>query len=293
MGDLTRRVAVAAVGIPAVFAMLYAGGWVLGVPLAVLAAMAATEVYRLAEAKGVWPLRWPGMTAAGGLVLLAVSRQSFAAFAPWGMSVLLGLGGLTLILALWARGPQGAPLSAVAVTLVAPLYAGVTIAFIPLLHALPARLLWGEPNPSPWLGTVVVALPLAATWLGDSAAYFAGTAWGRAKLFPTVSPKKSWVGAWAGVAGAAGGTVAWFLIARGLMPQIPVRGLAVAAAMGVVLGIGAIFGDLGESLLKREAGVKDSGSIFPGHGGVLDRLDALAFTLPVAYALLAGMEAFR
>lgn len=293
MGDLTRRVAVAAVGIPAVFAMLYAGGWVLGGPLAVLAAVGAAEMYRLAEAKGVWPFRWPGMVAAGGLVALAVARPSFAAFAPWGMGMLLALAGLTLIVALWARGPQGSPLSALAVTVLAPLYAGVAVAFIPLLHALPTRLLWGEPNPSPWLGTVVVALPLAATWLGDSAAYFAGTAWGRAKLFPTISPNKSWVGAWAGVGGAGVGTVLWFFVARGFMPGIPVQGWAAAAAMGVILGIGAIVGDLGESLLKREAGVKDSGSIFPGHGGVLDRLDALTFTLPLAYALLAGAEALR
>jgi phosphatidate cytidylyltransferase len=293
MGDLPRRVAVAAVGIPAIFAMLYAGGWLLGAPMAVLAAMGAAEMYRLAEARGVWPLRWLGMVAAAGVVLLAVARPAFAAFAPWGLGVLLGLGGLTLTVALWARGPQGSPLSAVAVTVLGPLYAGLTIAFVPLLHALPTRLAWADPDPSPWLGALAVALPLAATWLGDSAAYFAGTAWGRAKLFPTVSPKKSWVGAWAGVAGAAAATVLWLLVARAVMPNIPFRGLVVAAGMGVVLGIGAIFGDLAESLLKREAGVKDSGSIFPGHGGVLDRLDALAFTLPLAYALLTASEALR
>ena len=92
---------------------------------------------------------------------------------------------------------------------------------------------------------------------------------------------------------AAAATVLWLLVARAVMPNIPFRGLVVAAGMGVVLGIGAIFGDLAESLLKREAGVKDSGSIFPGHGGVLDRLDALAFTLPLAYALLTASEALR
>ncbi|MEJ2205084.1 MAG: phosphatidate cytidylyltransferase [Gemmatimonadota bacterium] len=291
MRDLPRRLGVAAVGIPAVLGVLYVGGWTLGIPMALLAALGAGEVYRLAETKGVRAFRWPGMIAAGGIVLLAVAHPSFVAFAPWGLSVILCLGGLTLTVALWSRGPQGSPMSAVAVTVLGPLYAGVTVAFIPLLHALPTRMAWGEADPSPWLGTIVVTLPLAATWVGDSAAYLAGTAWGRSKLFPAISPNKSWVGAWAGVAGAAGATALWTLVARGPMPGSPVGAPALAAAMGAILGVGAIVGDLGESLLKREVGVKDSGTLFPGHGGVLDRLDALSFTLPLAYALLVGTEA--
>jgi phosphatidate cytidylyltransferase len=290
MGDLPRRAAVAVIGIPAVLALLYFGGWVLGVPLAVIAALGAGEVYRLAETRGVWPLRWPGMIVSGGLALLAVAHPSFSGFAPWALGAILVLGALSLTMALWARGPRGSPLAAVTVTLFGPLYAGVTVAFIPLIHALPTRLDWGHLTPSPWLGTLAVVLPLAATWVGDSMAYFAGTAWGRSKLFPSISPNKSWVGAWAGVAGAAAGVTVWYLAVRGVMPGLPLRGLGLAAGLGAILGLGAIIGDLVESLLKREAGVKDSGSLFPGHGGVLDRLDALSFTFPLTYALLALAE---
>lgn len=293
MGDLPRRAAVAVVGIPSVLALLYFGGWVLGLPLAVLAGVGAFEVYRLAEAGTARPLRWPGVFAAAGLVILAAARPTFTSVAPGALAVVLGLGGLTLLLALWWRGPGGSPLASVSITLFGALYAGMPVAFVLLLHALPGRSGWGGATPSPWMGTLAVVLPLAATWVGDSAAYFAGTAWGRRKLFPAISPKKSWVGAWAGIIGASAGAVGWLFVARSVMPDLPVGGAGVAAGMGAVLGVGAILGDLGESLLKREAGVKDSGALFPGHGGMLDRLDALAFTIPVAYLLLAVAEAVR
>jgi phosphatidate cytidylyltransferase len=131
---------------------------------------------------------------------------------------------------------------------------------------------------------------LAATWLGDSTALFVGTAWGHGGLAPSISPKKSWVGVWGGLAGAGVAAAVWFVIAEARLPGLPVPGPLVAVLVGVVLGIAAIVGDLVESLFKRDAGVKDSGSFFPGHGGVLDRLDALIFTLPAAYVALVALE---
>jgi phosphatidate cytidylyltransferase len=98
------------------------------------------------------------------------------------------------------------------------------------------------------------------------------------------------VGVWAGLAGAGAAGVAWWAVAGTLLPHQPVQSPIAAAGIGVLLGVGAILGDLAESLLKREAGVKDSGAVFPGHGGVLDRLDALTFTLPTAYAALMLLE---
>jgi phosphatidate cytidylyltransferase len=290
--DLGARVAVAAVGIPAVLGLLYAGGWVLGVPLAVIAALGAGEVYRFAEARGVRAFGWMGMPAAGAVVLIAVARPDFPSMAPWVLGLMGALAVGSLKLALVWRGPKGSPLGAVSVTLFGALYAGLPTAFVVFLHAMPSRMDWGELRASPWMGLMVVALPLSATWIGDAAAYFAGSAWGKKKLFPSVSPGKSWVGAWAGTAGAAAAGAGWLLVARPFLPGLPVSGVGVAAGMGAILGVAAIMGDLSESLLKREAGMKDSGHLFPGHGGVLDRLDALVFTIPTAYILLWIAETF-
>lgn len=288
-GDLGRRVAVAGVGVPAIVGLLYAGGWMLGVPLALLAAIGALETYRLGGARGVRPFRAPGALVAGAVVLVAVARPGFAAAAPWILALVGSLTVATLVAALFLRGPAGAPLEAVAVTLVGALYAGLPVAFVPWLLALPAGLGWGEGSSSPWLGPITVALPLATTWIGDAAAYFAGSAWGRAKLFPSVSPGKSWIGAWAGVGAAAAVGLVWHAVATRVLPGLDLSAVG-AVAVGAALGVAAIFGDLTESLLKREAGVKDSGSLFPGHGGALDRLDALTATLPLSYVLLLAAE---
>lgn len=289
MSDLAKRWAVALVGIPAVLALLYAGGWPLAVPVAVLTALGALEVHRMAAQSGVAPLRALGAVGAGGLVLIAAWRPTFAGFAPVALAALVLLAGTTLIGAIAARSPQEKPLAAVAVTMFGVLYVGLPMAFVPLLHALPDTHGWSAG--SNWAGALVVALPLAATWLGDAVALYAGTAWGKGGLAPSISPNKSWVGVWGGLAGAGLAAAVWFRIAGPRLPGLPVPGLLVAALVGVGLGIGAIFGDLAESLLKRDAGVKDSGAIFPGHGGVLDRLDALIFTLPAAYLALVAMEA--
>jgi len=284
--DLGPRLAVAAVGIPAVLGLLYVGGWVLGVPLALVAALGAGEVYRFAETRGVRPIGWMGMPVAAAVVLAAVARPDFPSMAPWVLGLLGGLVVGALKVALVVRGPQGSPLGSVSVTLFGAVYAGLPVAFAVLLQAMPTRLDWGGLSPAPWMGLMVVALPLAATWIGDAAAYLAGSAWGKRKLFPSVSPGKSWVGAWAGTLGATAAGAGWFLVVQPHLPGLPVPGVGVAAAMGAVLGLAAIMGDLVESLMKREAGMKDSGHLFPGHGGVLDRLDALVFTLPTAYVFL-------
>jgi phosphatidate cytidylyltransferase len=138
----------------------------------------------------------------------------------------------------------------------------------------------------PWAGLALIVLPLACTWVGDACAFFAGKAWGKAKLAPSISPNKSWVGFWADLAGGAVAAGAWYALAAPRLPGLRL-GLPVVLAIGVLLGLGAVVGDLAESLLKRQAGVKDSGTVFPGHGGALDRLDALFVTLPLAYVALA------
>lgn len=291
MKDLGPRLAVAVVGVPAVLGLLYVGGWVLAVPLAVFATLGAGEAYRFAEVHGTRPLSWLGMPTAAALTLAPVLRSDYAEAAPWLLGILVALAWLALTAALWFRGPKGKPLGAVAVTVFGAGYAGLPLAAVVLLHALPTRMGWGSIDPSPWLGGMVVALPLATTWVGDAAAYFLGTAFGRARLFPSVSPGKSWVGAWAGIGGSALAAVAWYAVVRDFLPGMPVDGFGTVAVVGAVLGVGAILGDLAESLLKREAGMKDSGRLLPGHGGILDRLDALTYTIPLTYLVLRLAEA--
>ena len=128
-------------------------------------------------------------------------------------------------------------------------------------------------------GRQLVYFLVFTTWAGDIGAYYVGSRWGLRPLLPRVSPKKT-------VEGALGGIVATALVAglgsRWLWPRLPI---GTAVLVGVVLAIVGMVGDLSESAVKRAANVKDSGSIIPGHGGVLDRLDSLLFATPFLYGL--------
>lgn len=140
---------------------------------------------------------------------------------------------------------------------------------------VPAALALAGLPPAAALGVLVLV------WVADTAAYFVGRAWGRRKLAPAISPSKTWEGAWGGIAGAVayaiiGGT---FLTGVGAWP--------VYAVVALVLGVISIVGDLFESAAKRQAGVKDSGTLLPGHGGILDRVDSASAVLPIAALLFA------
>jgi phosphatidate cytidylyltransferase len=130
-----------------------------------------------------------------------------------------------------------------------------------------------------------VGFPIAVTWVGDSLAYFMGTHFGKRKLIPPVSPGKTVVGGVAGLVGSVlvGALAGWVFL--DFHPQVALS-VILGAAMGLILGVAAQVGDLAESVTKREAGVKDSGNLLPGHGGVLDRFDGLIFNLPLAYLLI-------
>lgn len=126
-----------------------------------------------------------------------------------------------------------------------------------------------------------------AVWGGDAAAYYVGTAFGKRKLYESISPNKTVAGA----AGALLGGMAGALLVRTLlMPNMP---LYFAAVAGVVLGAAGIVGDLVESMFKRDAGVKDSSSLLPGHGGVLDKIDGLVFASPVLWWMLFGPDLLK
>lgn len=149
------------------------------------------------------------------------------------------------------------------------------LAFGALYLGLPLAALCELQGRAPWS----LVLLLAIVWLGDSAAYYVGSRFGRRRLAPIVSPNKSWEGALAAVAVSAVSAAVW-----GQWREGAVDGRLIVFA--VVVSCAAQLGDLVESLLKRGAGVKDSGSLLPGHGGFLDRLDALFFAAPVWWLLL-------
>lgn len=268
-GDLASRMAVAGVGIPAVLAALWVGGWLLGSVLAAGAVIATAELFGLAAAQGARPFGVTGMATSGAIILLATAHPTPAQAAAPVLAVLVAVTLIMLGGSVWLRWPGGEPLGAVAVTLLGPVYIGCTLAFAVFLRSLPA------------LGFVL--LPLACTWVGDSAAYFAGRTWGRRKLFPAASPGKTVVGGVAGLIGsaAAGAVLAAFALAPGAHVSV-----VTGALIGAVLGLITPIGDVAESVLKREAGVKDSGRLLPGHGGFLDRLDSLLFAFPATYGLL-------
>lgn len=278
--NMRQRVAFAALAIPAAIGVVWQGGWLLVALLAAAGFLATRELFGLAEARGVRPSH-----ALGGIVALLAAPVTWlvltdpgfadAASSWWPYDAAIWIL-VVLSWALAARGPDAHPLGAAAVTLLAPLYAGVLPAFLLVLRHADFGL-------RSWQGTALVFFPLVVTWVGDSAAMSGGRAFGGPKLAPTISPGKTRSG---GVSGLAGSAVAGALLAAfALQPAGIPLGAGAGALLGLVLGVVGQVGDLAESLFKREAGVKDSSQLIPGHGGVLDRFDSLLFVLPVSAVL--------
>jgi len=283
--DLAARLAVAVVGIPLMVAIIYTGGWILGAVIAAIAALAANEFNGMAGATGGRPFNRLGVTAAALLVLLATWGRTFEAFALPALAVVLLVTLVCFSLAVWRRWPDGHPASAVSATVTGMIYAGGTLAFLILLRYLPAA---DGVAPTAAAGTALATLPMGATWIGDSCAYFAGRAWGKRKLIPQVSPGKTVVGGIAGLVGTVVAASLWVAVFLG-PDTVPGLGLLTAAVIGLPMGAAAQVGDLAASVLKREAGVKDSGRLLPGHGGAIDRFDALFFTIPLFYVLVRAV----
>ncbi|MBM4194984.1 MAG: phosphatidate cytidylyltransferase [Gemmatimonadetes bacterium] len=275
MSELAKRVGVAVVAIPAVLAATWVGGWTLAAVVGAVAAIAAGEFVALSNAAGTPALKVHTILIAAAMPVAAVAVLEGFPVPPLGVAVLLVLE--LMVVALWVRGGSQNALGSVGATLLGILYVGGMLSYaIALRHhrfALDAR-----------AGTLLVALPLVVTWVTDSAAMFAGKAWGVRKLWPAVSPGKTVVGAVAGLIAAVLVSVA---AARFALPPLARIGMTTGAAVGFGLIVSAVgqVGDLAESLFKRQAGVKDSSRLIPGHGGVLDRVDSLLFALPVAYVL--------
>ena len=151
-------------------------------------------------------------------------------------------------------------------------YVPVPLGFFPLLLDLPDGHGWG------W-----VLLTFAATWGSDTGGFFAGRAFGRTPLFPLVSPKKTWEGLAGGVAMSVALCVAFKHLFFGWTSYLD------CIVLGVFINMAGVTGDLVESMLKRDAGIKDSGMFLPGHGGMLDRIDSILFTLPLTFLYVTVM----
>lgn len=276
MSELSKRMVFAVAAIPVVAACVYFGDAPLAILLSIASALGAWEYARLATAAGARPMgKWTVVLAA--LVPLAVHALRLGYPVP-GPALLAMLVPILLSVALWTRGSAGRPIESVATTLFGVLYTGGMLAFV---YALRYHRFAIEPL----AGSMLVALPVVLTWLNDSGAYFFGKKFGVRKLMPSVSPGKTWAGAW----GALGTTIVFTYLLSAFVLK-PVAGLALtipgAVVFGAVMSVAAQVGDLVESMLKREAGMKDSSTLIPGHGGVLDRTDSLLFTVPIAYVLL-------
>ncbi len=275
MGETAKRVAVAAVGIPIAVLAVFLGGWALALLLAVIAALAATELMRMASLKGARPLVAVGAGGAAAFVVGAAFHPERGVSSPSYAVVLALVTVAATVAAIWARGVGGQPLLSVSATVTAAVYAGGLLSFGMLLRQLPGVT-------DRWHGTAILFAPVLLTWTGDTSAYFVGRAIGKRKLIPRVSPGKTMEGSVGALLGATLVGAVYSLV-LGRFPGWTLT-MAEGALLGLLVAAAAVLGDLVESLLKRDAGVKDSGTLLPGHGGALDRFDSLLFTLPLGYA---------
>ncbi len=282
MNELLKRVLVSIVLAAIVIGIIWVGGPALVTLSALTAGVAAWEFFRIAQGTGARPFVAFGIVTSA-LVPVLVHARNHGFWVP-PVSVLALAVPVLFALALFRRGVSGS-LGAVGATLLGVLYTGGLVSFVYALRyhefVIDAR-----------GGTALVLVPLLVTWCNDTGAYFSGRAFGRAKLMPSVSPGKTWAGAYGG---AAAGVIATVLLAAFVLPPLAHVTLRPMPALlaGLTMSVASQVGDLVESALKREAGVKDSSHLIPGHGGVLDRIDALLFVLPVGYVLLSTFLVYR
>ena len=263
--SLRWRVISAAILAPVVLALVVFGGW----PFALLAALAvvllALEWRHLMAARFDQKLGDIAGVAAGGSALIVLGLTAIGWYQPAIILTLL----CTMLAVLLARMLH-----------VSPLWSGIGVLYLclPML-----ALVWLRAVPE--IGLLIVLWLLFVVWATDIMAYVVGRWLGGPKLAPSISPGKTWSGFWGGMAGAVivGALMAVFVGPFSLLPS-----MALSAGLAAI----AQLGDLVESALKRKAGVKDSGGVIPGHGGLFDRLDGLLFAAPALalVALIAGRQ---
>jgi phosphatidate cytidylyltransferase len=289
---LLKRIATAIVLIPIVMLLvLRAPVPVLAVVAAAVALVTVQEFLKLTESYGVQPLRLPTYIFVGLLFLLLAATTAGETPQLSGLTFVLGLGfacaiaPFVFLTITMRRVPMSGAYPAAAASTFAFVYIALPMAMLVQLR-------------QQWAGAFWLLYLLLVVWAGDIFAYFVGRSLGRHLMAPSISPKKTWEGAAASVAASLvvgillfshALQISSFLLRVGLIQRrdglfgLEKPELWPIILLTVVLNIAAQLGDLVESLIKRGAGVKDSGTILPGHGGMLDRIDALLFAAPVLW----------
>lgn len=257
------RLATAAVLAPLLWLTIkLAPAWAFCLAAGIVILGASWECYRMLRARGAEPFVGLGLVATAALL---------GSFGGWSRAVTPAttLAALVMAASLLAMARRPSPermLDTIVHTAFPVVFVGLTLGYVLALRMVPAA-----------DATDVVLLLFICVIFGDTAAYYIGSTFGRRRLAPAISPRKSWEGA----AGALVGAVIGALVAHfWFYTRLP---LAHALAIGVLLGAAGLLGDLAESMVKRACGVKDSSRLLPGHGGVLDRTDGLLFAAPVLY----------
>ncbi len=245
--------------------------WSVGALFAVIMLGGLVEFYRLCRKKGVEP-----MSSVGVATSLAIFGLAFAVFLQWGtpatdLTGRIVLGALlytmlivptTFVCELWRKSPT--PIANIATTFMGIIYVALPMAMVLFIP----QLLVGK-----WSGLAMLAF-ISIIWVNDIFAYLVGVTLGKHRLCERISPKKSWEGFFGGLIGAVGAAVLFGYLFGG--------NLLIWGGLGLVTALAGVAGDLVESLMKREVDVKDSGKMMPGHGGFLDRFDALYLAVPFA-----------
>ncbi len=275
--NLTVRTLSGAVLAAVLFGATLLSPWGYVALLAVITAVGVWEFYNLAQGCGYSAQRVMGTSLA--VILFGFGAAIFASVAVVRSleaervilaAILYGLVAVPSVFVCELFRKQEHPIANVAVTLAGVLYVALPAA---LMLAVPLLLSNGA-GWNPWCALCYIL----TIWANDSFAYLAGVAFGKHRMCERISPKKSWEGFVGGVVAAVGFAVLWGWLLDGNM--------LVWAGLGGVVAITGVAGDFVESLFKRSAGVKDSGAIMPGHGGVLDRFDALFISAPYAVLYL-------
>ena len=287
-GDLPARLATAGVLVPLVLYVIYLGGlWVLGFVI-VLTLLAQREFYGLIEDKGAQPIVGFGLAAGAALPVVAYIGNEYHAMLVMTLTL------LAVMIAQLGRQRIAESLVSISGTFFGVFYVGWLLSHAVVLRNFHEQVAdrYGEQVAAglrimPDAGAFLLVFTLAAVVLCDAGAYFAGRAYGRRKLAPRISPGKTVEGAIGGLLAGSVGGVAMKGIFEIFWPELSMGlGWIAAAIFGLLVSCLGIVGDLVESLLKRDAQVKDAGSLLPGMGGILDRVDAPLLGIPGMYYLM-------